>query len=94
MAGTLRPSTEDLLAIPGLAGFPGLVHGFSTSSLGSMRGEGEVALTPPRKAFAAALGLPKPRVFAVLFRARRKMERLLGLPPQTRPYHADRTPEQ
>lgn len=65
MAGTLRPSTEDLLAIPGLAGFPGLVHGFSTSSLGSMRGEGEVALTPPRKAFAAALGLPADRLTVV-----------------------------
>jgi RNA polymerase sigma factor (sigma-70 family) len=43
---------------------------------------------------AAALGLPKPRVFAVLFRARRKMERLLGLPSQTRPYRGDHTPEQ
>jgi YfiH family protein len=58
MAGTLPRSTEGLLAIPGLAGAPGLVHGFSTVQLGSMRGEASRPLTPQRKAFAAALELP------------------------------------
>ena len=65
MAGTLHPSTESLLAIPGLAGSPRLVHGFSTAAFGSMRGEGTLALTPPRAAFAAALGIPAERLTVV-----------------------------
>jgi YfiH family protein len=65
MAGTLPPSTERLLAIPGLAGAPALVHGFSTAALGSMRGEGALAVTPPRAAFAQALGLRPDRLTVV-----------------------------
>jgi polyphenol oxidase len=65
MAGTLRPSTESLLAIPGLAESTRLVHGFSTAALGSMRGDGSLALTPPRAAFAAALGLRPDRLTVV-----------------------------
>ncbi len=52
-AGLLSP----VLTIPGLAASPGLVHGFSTRELGSMRrGESEL-LTPSRLEFARRLGL-------------------------------------
>jgi YfiH family protein len=52
------------LEIPTLAGQPGLVHGFSTSALGCMRRhEADPSpLTPPRRAFASALGLDPARV--------------------------------
>lgn len=48
-----------VLRIPALAAEPGLVHGFSTAVMGSMRGPapGGDPLTPARRAFAAALGL-------------------------------------
>lgn len=45
----------DVITIPGLDA-PGLVHGFSTAALGSMR-QGEEEMTAERAAFAARLGL-------------------------------------
>jgi hypothetical protein len=59
----LRSSTE-LLRIPALYAEPGLVHGFSTLSMGSMRlpAPGADPLTPARLAFAAALGLDGARL--------------------------------
>jgi YfiH family protein len=62
MAGTLIPSSEGILSVPGLREASQLVHGFSTNALGSMRSDGGVALTGPRRAFAAALGLPAERL--------------------------------
>lgn len=55
-----------MLTIPGLAAEPGLVHGFSTLALGSMRGPAPDGspLTPERRAFAAALGLDPGRLTA------------------------------
>jgi YfiH family protein len=54
-----QPSTEVVLQIPALAEQEGLVHGFSTLALGSMRGPGPdgSGLTPEREAFALELGL-------------------------------------
>src|SRR5438105_15810776 len=54
-----QPSTEAVLRIPALAEQPGLVHGFSTLALGSMRGPAPdgSGVTPEREAFALALGL-------------------------------------
>ncbi|MBJ7601352.1 MAG: laccase [Candidatus Nephthysia bennettiae] len=78
MAGTLRPSTESVLAIPGLSGSSRLVHGFSTASLGSMRGTGTSALTPSRAAFAAALGLPPEHLTVVGAVHGRRVERVDG----------------
>jgi polyphenol oxidase len=78
VAGMLRPSTEGLLAIPGLVESPRLIHGFSTAGLGSMRGDGTLALTPPRSAFAAALGLPADRVTVVGAVHGRNVERVDG----------------
>jgi YfiH family protein len=46
----------DVLTIPGLASLPGLVHGFSTTALGSM------ALAPSRGRFARRLSLPPERL--------------------------------
>lgn len=65
-----RSSTEAgatplaVLRIPGLATQPHLVHGLSTLALGDMRapGPGHPALTPPRRAFAEALGLEAARL--------------------------------
>ena len=52
-----------MLVIPGLARSSGLVHGFSTTVLGSMRAERPgVAETGPRSAFAAELGLERERM--------------------------------
>jgi YfiH family protein len=52
-------STDTILRIPGLDAEPGLLHGFSTLAMGSMRlpAPGADPLTPARLAFAAALGL-------------------------------------
>src|SRR5689334_13797563 len=66
-AGMPPSSTEAgtrLLRIPGLAAEAGLVHGFSTLELGSMRlpAPGADPLTPERLAFAAALGLDGARL--------------------------------
>lgn len=61
----LRSSTDaTVLRIPALAAEPGLVHGFSTTALGSMRGPapGGDPLTPARRAFAKALGLDPDRL--------------------------------
>lgn len=57
-------STETVLQIPALAAAPGLVHGFSTAALGSMRGPapGGDPLTSERRAFAAALELDPERL--------------------------------
>jgi polyphenol oxidase len=57
-------STETVLRITALAAEPGLVHGFSTAALGSMRAPGSGAdhRTPERRAFAAALGLDAERL--------------------------------
>jgi YfiH family protein len=54
----------EVLSIAALAAEPGLVHGFSTLALGSMRGPGPGAstITPPRRTFAAALGLDAGRL--------------------------------
>jgi len=48
-----------VLRIPALAAEPGLIHGFSTLPMGSMRlpAPGADPRTPARRAFAAALGL-------------------------------------
>jgi YfiH family protein len=73
VAGTHQLSIEEsearlvpaaVLTIPALAEEPGLVHGFSTTALGSMRrqeGDGS-PLTPARRAFAGALGLDPSRL--------------------------------
>jgi polyphenol oxidase len=57
----MPPSSTDppVLRIPGLEAVPGLVHGFSTRALGTMRSPvpGAGPLTPARRSFAAALGL-------------------------------------
>src|SRR5205807_319940 len=52
-------SIELILRIPGLDAEDGLLHGFSTLAMGSMRlpGPGADPLTPARLAFASALGL-------------------------------------
>jgi hypothetical protein len=52
----------DVLTIPGLAGHPGLVHGFSTMELGSMRRSEAELLTPARREFARRLGLDAERL--------------------------------
>jgi YfiH family protein len=54
-----QPSTETVLRIPALAEQTGLVHGFSTLALGSMRGPGPdgSGITPEREAFALELDL-------------------------------------
>jgi YfiH family protein len=62
VAGTLRLSAEGILSVPGLADAGGLVHGFSTTALGSMRGDRDRVLTAPRRAFLEALGLPGERL--------------------------------
>jgi purine-nucleoside/S-methyl-5'-thioadenosine phosphorylase / adenosine deaminase len=64
-----RPSPvegEGVLGIPGLAAEAGLVHGFSTMALGSMRGPAPDGgpLTPARRAFAEVLGLDPGRLTA------------------------------
>lgn len=61
-----QSSTEPVLRIPDLEVQPGLVHGFSTLALGSMRGPAPdgTPLTPERTAFAAALGLDGERITA------------------------------
>ncbi|HKF77955.1 MAG TPA: polyphenol oxidase family protein [Candidatus Dormibacteraeota bacterium] len=55
-----------VLRIAGLAAVPGLVHGFSTAALGSMRGPGpgRSPITPERRALAEALGLDAGRLTA------------------------------
>jgi len=55
-----------ILTIPGLAAQPGLVHGFSTLALGSMRGPAPdgTPLTPERRVFAETLGLDPARLTA------------------------------
>jgi YfiH family protein len=64
----MPPSSTDsanrILRTPGLEGEPGLVHGFSTLALGSMRGPAPPGdpLTPERRAFAAELGLDPARL--------------------------------
>jgi YfiH family protein len=64
----MPPSSTDsatrILRTPGLEGEPGLVHGFSTLALGSMRGPapGADPLTPQRRALAAELGLDPDRL--------------------------------
>jgi polyphenol oxidase len=78
MAGTLRPSTEGLLAVPGLAGSPRLLHAFSTSGFGSMRAAGDLASTPARAAFAAALGLSAEQLTVVGAVHGRMVERVDG----------------
>lgn len=57
-------STETILRIPGLAAQPGLVHGFSTLAMGSMRLPARDAdpRTPERRALAAAVGLDPDRL--------------------------------
>ncbi len=59
-----EPEPATVLSIPGLAGLPGLVHGFSTLALGDMRrpAPGKPLLTPPRQRLAAVLGLDPCRV--------------------------------
>lgn len=56
-----------MLAIPELAAEDRLVHGFSTIALGSMQWpeDGIPALTPPRQAFSAVLGLDAGRLTAL-----------------------------
>jgi YfiH family protein len=78
VAGTPHPSTDSVLAIPGLSGCSLLVHGFSTVRLGSMRATGTSALTPPRAAFAAALGLPSEHLTAIGAVHGRRVERVDG----------------
>jgi YfiH family protein len=53
-----------VLRIAALTHEAGLVHGFSTSVLGSMRGDRDdpSSITPPRQAFASALGLDPDRL--------------------------------
>lgn len=51
-----------VLTIPGLDQAPGLVHGFSTSELGSMRRSERELLTPARLEFARRLGLDGTRM--------------------------------
>jgi purine-nucleoside/S-methyl-5'-thioadenosine phosphorylase / adenosine deaminase len=51
-----------VLTIPELAREPGLVHGFSTSELGSMRRSDTQLLTPARREFARRLGLDPERL--------------------------------
>lgn len=55
---------KEILSVPRLAAEPGLIHGFSTLALGSMRGPapGASLVTPARRAFAAALGLDGERL--------------------------------
>jgi YfiH family protein len=69
----LRSSTDGRVDDPGavlrigaLAAEPHLAHGFSRLALGSMRGPAPDGspLTPERRAFAAALGLPAERLTA------------------------------
>jgi YfiH family protein len=57
-------STDTVLRIPALEAEPGLLHGFSTLAMGSMRlpVPGGDPLTPARLAFAAALGLDGARL--------------------------------
>jgi len=59
-----RSSTNGVLRIPALEAEPGLLHGFSTLAMGSMRlpAPGGDPLTPARLAFAAALGLDGDRL--------------------------------
>jgi YfiH family protein len=59
VAGTPPSSTESILAIPALGAQAGLVHGFSTNRLGSMRADKAASspLTPARRDLVAALGL-------------------------------------
>jgi purine-nucleoside/S-methyl-5'-thioadenosine phosphorylase / adenosine deaminase len=62
----MPPSSTEVpvLHIPALAAEPGLIHGFSTVALGSMRlpAPGAGPLTPERRAFAATLGLDGARL--------------------------------
>ncbi|HXM54557.1 MAG TPA: polyphenol oxidase family protein [Candidatus Dormibacteraeota bacterium] len=62
----MPPSSTDaaVLRIPALAAQPGLIHGFSTLAMGSMRtpAPGTGPLTPERRALAAQLGLDPERV--------------------------------
>jgi polyphenol oxidase len=51
-----------VLTIPGLDRQPGLVHGFSTIALGSMRRSETELLTPARRDFAHRLGLDAERL--------------------------------
>jgi len=61
-----RLQVAAVLTVPALAAEPGLVHGFSTLALGSMRGPAPDGspLTPARRAFAAMLGLDAGRLTA------------------------------
>jgi YfiH family protein len=53
----------DVLQIAELSAQPGLIHGFSTLALGSMRGGGDGRwLTPERRRFARRLGLEPERL--------------------------------
>lgn len=52
----------EVITIPELAGEPGLVHGFSTLALGSMRRSEAELLTPARRRFAERLGLDPERM--------------------------------
>jgi polyphenol oxidase len=62
----MPPSSTDvsILRIPALEAEPGLLHGFSTLAMGSMRlpAPGAGPLTPARLAFAAALGVDGTRL--------------------------------
>jgi YfiH family protein len=62
-----RSSIEPVLRVGGLADEPGLLHGFSTLALGSMHGPSPDGrgLTPPRRAFAEAMGL-RPETLTVV----------------------------
>jgi polyphenol oxidase len=57
---------SDVLGLPALAAEPGLVHGFSTLALGSMRRpDGAPPVTPERRAFARRLGVDSDRLTTV-----------------------------
>ena len=53
---------KGVLTIPGLDRDPGLIHGFSTKELGSMRRSDTQLLTPARREFARRLGLDPERL--------------------------------
>jgi YfiH family protein len=53
------------LSIAELEAQPGLLHGFSTLALGSMRSSDDGWLTPPRRALCAALGVDPQRLSVI-----------------------------